>query len=43
MLRCGITYDDRIRYQETQPPGLPRAEEGVIFGGLKDWQELPGR
>jgi len=41
--QMAITYDDRVRTQETQPPGLPRAKEGTIFGGLKFWQELPGR
>jgi hypothetical protein len=36
-----ITYDDRVRTQETQPPGLPRGK-GTIFGGLTKWEELPG-
>ena len=38
-----ITYDDRIMNPETQPPGLPYAKEGLIFCGLKFWQELPGK
>ena len=37
-----ITYDDRVRSYETQPPGLPKDREGLIFGGLKSWEELPG-
>ncbi len=41
--QMAITYDDRIRALETQPPGLPIAEGGIIFGGLKAWQELPGQ
>jgi hypothetical protein len=40
--QMGITYDDRVRSQETQPPGLPKEKKGTIFGGLKAWQELPG-
>ncbi len=32
--------DDRVRTQDTQPPGLPRGA-GTIFGGLKYWEELP--
>ena len=35
-----ISYDDRVRTQDTQPPGLPRGS-GLIFGGLKYWEELP--
>ena len=35
-----VTYDDRVRTQDTQPPGLPRGK-GTIFGGLKYWEELP--
>lgn len=35
-----ITYDDRVRTQDTQPPGLPRGK-GTIFGGLKYWEEVP--
>jgi len=37
-----ITYDDRVRNQETQPPGLPMGKS-TIFGGLKFWQEIPGQ
>jgi hypothetical protein len=35
-----VTYDDRVRTQDTQPPGLPRGK-GTIFGGLRYWEELP--
>jgi len=35
-----INYDDRIRTQDTQPPGLPRGV-GTIFAALTDWEELP--
>ncbi|GAG24429.1 unnamed protein product, partial [marine sediment metagenome] len=35
-----ITYDDRVRTQDTQPPGLPRGEGG-IFAGITHWEELP--
>jgi hypothetical protein len=35
-----LNYDDRVRTQNTQPPGLPRGT-GVIFGGLTNWEELP--
>lgn len=35
-----VTYDDRVRTQNTQPPGLPRGK-GTIFGGLKFWEEIP--
>jgi hypothetical protein len=41
--QMAITYDDRIRNLETQPPGLPIADGGLIFGGLKSWQEIPGK
>jgi hypothetical protein len=41
--QMAITYDDRVRSQETQPPGLPTVKEGLIFSGLKCWQELPGQ
>jgi hypothetical protein len=41
--QMAITYDDRIRNSETQPPGLPISTEGLIFGGLKNWQEIPGK
>ncbi|MDD5328028.1 MAG: hypothetical protein PHY02_09505 [Phycisphaerae bacterium] len=34
-----IEYDDRVRTQATQPPGLPRGA-GSIFAGLTDWQEV---
>lgn len=40
--QMAITYDDRVRTQKTQPPGLPRGGKGTIFGGLRDWQEMPG-
>jgi hypothetical protein len=40
--QMAITYDDRVRTQETQPPGLPRGGDGNIFGGLRFWQEIPG-
>jgi len=35
-----VSYDDRVRTQDTQPPGLPRGK-GTIFGGLKCWEQLP--
>ena len=35
-----VTYDDRVRTRETQPPGLPRGQS-TIFGGLRYWQEIP--
>jgi len=38
--QMAISYDDRVRTQNTQPPGLPRGK-GTIFGGLKYWEELP--
>jgi hypothetical protein len=38
--QMAITYDDRVRTQVTQPPGLPRGK-GTIFGGLINWEELP--
>ncbi len=34
-----INYDDRVRSQETQPPGLPRGG-GKIFMGFSNWEEL---
>jgi hypothetical protein len=37
-----ITYDDRVRTLETQPPGLPRGN-GTIFGGLRSWKEIPAQ
>ena len=39
--QMAITYDDRVKTQETQPPGLPRGK-GTIFSGLRNWEELPG-
>jgi hypothetical protein len=35
-----VNYDDRVRTQKTQPPGLPRGK-GTIFEGLTKWEELP--
>jgi roadblock/LC7 domain-containing protein len=35
-----INYDDRVRSQATQPPGLPRGK-GTIFEKLTNWEELP--
>jgi hypothetical protein len=35
-----VNYDDRVRSQRTQPPGLPRGT-GTIFEGLTKWEELP--
>jgi hypothetical protein len=35
-----VNYDDRVRTQDTQPPGLPRGG-GTIFSALTDWKELP--
>jgi hypothetical protein len=35
-----VNYDDRVRTQETQPPGLPKGT-GTIFAGLTKWEELP--
>jgi len=34
-----VNYDDRVRNQETQPPGLPRGGT-KIFAGFSNWQEL---
>jgi len=34
-----INYDDRVRNQMTQPPGLPRGN-GRIFAGFSNWEEL---
>jgi hypothetical protein len=34
-----INYDDRVRTQNTQPPGLPRGT-GLIFDGITKWEEL---
>jgi len=39
--QMAITYDDRVRTLSTQPPGLPKGKSS-IFGGLRDWEELPG-
>ncbi|MCP4261822.1 MAG: hypothetical protein GY774_30625 [Planctomycetes bacterium] len=39
--QMAISYDDRVSILETQPPGLPKGK-GTIFGGLRDWQEMPG-
>jgi hypothetical protein len=38
--QMAITYDDRVRTHETQPPGLPRGRDGTIFSGLIHWEEL---
>ena len=35
-----VSYDDRVRTLDTQPPGLPRGQ-GAIISGLRDWEELP--
>jgi len=35
-----VSYDDRVRTLDTQPPGLPRGG-GTIISGLRDWEELP--
>jgi hypothetical protein len=34
-----VNYDDRVRSQETQPPGLPRGGS-KIFSGFSNWEEL---
>ncbi|MFC1763095.1 pilus assembly PilX N-terminal domain-containing protein [Planctomycetota bacterium] len=34
-----VAYDERVRKQDTQPPGLPRGT-GSIFAGLINWQEI---
>ncbi len=34
-----VNYDDRVRDQTTQPPGLPRGGT-KIFAGFSNWQEL---
>lgn len=34
-----ITYDERVRDVDTQPPGLPEGN-GTIFAGLTQWEEL---
>jgi hypothetical protein len=35
-----INYDDRVRDQATQPPGLPRGGGSKIFDGFSKWKEL---
>lgn len=35
-----VKYDERIRDQGTQPPGLPKGG-GTAFGGIRHWTELP--
>ena len=35
-----LNYDDRVRDQKTQPPGLPRGGGTKIFDGFSNWQEL---
>jgi hypothetical protein len=35
-----VNYDDRVWNQATQPKGLPIGG-GLIFGGIKNWEELP--
>jgi len=35
-----VSYDDRIRTKDTQPPGLPKGA-GNIFAELTSWEELP--
>jgi len=36
-----VTYDERIRDPETQPPGLPQGYgSGSIFAGFTDWEEI---
>jgi Tfp pilus assembly protein PilX len=34
-----VNYDERVRDQETCPPGLPRGG-GRIFAGFSNWEEL---
>jgi hypothetical protein len=34
-----VNYDDRVRNQNTRPPGLPRGA-GRIFAGFSNWEEL---
>ena len=34
-----ITYDERVRTVDTQPPGLPKGN-GTIFAGLTQWEEF---
>mgnify|MGYP000285990122 CR=1 FL=1 len=35
-----ISYDERIRNQATQPPGLPKSGAGTIYGGIAKWDSL---
>jgi hypothetical protein len=35
-----LNYDDRVRDQATQPPGLPRGGGGKIFDGFSNWKEM---
>ena len=35
-----VSYDERIRNADTQPPGLPKGGK-TIFGGIARWDELP--
>jgi hypothetical protein len=36
-----VTYDERIRDPETQPPGLPQGYgSGSIFAGFTEWEEI---
>jgi hypothetical protein len=37
--RMVVNYDDRVRSQDTQPPGLPRGGT-KIFAGFSNWEEL---
>ncbi|MBN2019845.1 MAG: hypothetical protein JW749_06435 [Sedimentisphaerales bacterium] len=34
-----VNYDDRVRDQDTQPPGLPRGGMS-IFAGFSNWEEI---
>jgi len=35
-----VSYDERIRNQATQPPGLPQHSAGAIYGGITRWDSL---
>jgi hypothetical protein len=35
-----LNYDDRVRDQATQPPGLPRGGGTKIFEGFSNWKEI---
>jgi hypothetical protein len=35
-----VSYDERIRDQATQPPGLPKHSAGTIYGGISRWDSL---